>query len=148
MKKVFAPRSYRDQLYFSSNYLGFRGDFMDLADSQTPQGVSNRQKKNGSARSPSGQFLLRCPRSWQCRDHDSDGGCSRFYRSRVSDKSADIYRLKTLRSMQGSHFHLPIYRLPRYLCRGGARRTICPFWQRPYPKNRDYRRAFSLKTLF
>ena len=30
----------------------------------------------------------------------------------VSDKSADIYSLKTLRSMQGSHFHLPIYRMP------------------------------------
>ena len=29
----------------------------------------------------------------------------------VSDKSADIYSLKTLRSMQGSHFHLPIYRM-------------------------------------
>ena len=30
----------------------------------------------------------------------------------VSSKSADIYSLKTLRSMQGSHFHLPIYRMP------------------------------------
>ena len=29
----------------------------------------------------------------------------------VSDKSADIYSLKTLRSMQGSHFHLPVYRM-------------------------------------
>ena len=28
----------------------------------------------------------------------------------LSDKSADIYNQKTLRSMQGSHFHLPIYR--------------------------------------
>ena len=31
----------------------------------------------------------------------------------VSSKSADIYSLKTLRSMQGSHFHLPIYRVSR-----------------------------------
>ena len=30
----------------------------------------------------------------------------------LSDKSADIYNQKTLRSMQGSHFHLPIYRGP------------------------------------
>lgn len=30
----------------------------------------------------------------------------------VSSKSADIYSLKTLRSMQGSHFHVPIYRVP------------------------------------
>ncbi|MFC3928701.1 TrmH family RNA methyltransferase [Streptococcus caprae] len=28
----------------------------------------------------------------------------------ISEKSADLYNLKTLRSMQGSHFHLPIYR--------------------------------------
>lgn len=30
----------------------------------------------------------------------------------LSDKSADLYNPKTLRSMQGSHFHLPVYRLP------------------------------------
>ena len=47
----------------------------------------------------------------------------------VSDKSADTYSLKTLRSMQGSHFHLPIYRMSnqvllekakkaRYTCAG------------------------------
>lgn len=29
----------------------------------------------------------------------------------ISDKSADLYNPKTLRSMQGSHFHLPIYRI-------------------------------------
>lgn len=28
----------------------------------------------------------------------------------ISEKSADIYNQKTLRSMQGSHFHLPVYR--------------------------------------
>lgn len=28
----------------------------------------------------------------------------------ISDKSADIYNQKTLRSMQGSHFHIPVYR--------------------------------------
>ncbi len=30
----------------------------------------------------------------------------------LSDKSADIYNMKVLRSMQGSHFHLPVYRMP------------------------------------
>ncbi len=29
----------------------------------------------------------------------------------VSSKSADLYSLKVLRSMQGSHFHLPVYRV-------------------------------------
>ena len=31
----------------------------------------------------------------------------------VSDDAADIYHMKTLRSMQGSHFHLPVYRMSR-----------------------------------
>lgn len=29
----------------------------------------------------------------------------------ISEKSADIYNQKTLRSMQGSHFHLPVWRM-------------------------------------
>ncbi|MGT2812264.1 TrmH family RNA methyltransferase [Streptococcus minor] len=29
----------------------------------------------------------------------------------VSEKTADIYNMKVLRSMQGSHFHLPVYRV-------------------------------------
>lgn len=29
----------------------------------------------------------------------------------LSDKSADLYNMKVLRSMQGSHFHLPVYRV-------------------------------------
>ncbi|MEI4781991.1 RNA methyltransferase [Streptococcus pasteurianus] len=32
----------------------------------------------------------------------------------ISEKSADIYNQKTLRSMQGSHFHLPIWRTDVY----------------------------------
>lgn len=28
----------------------------------------------------------------------------------ITDKTADIFNLKTLRAMQGSHFHLPVYR--------------------------------------
>ena len=31
----------------------------------------------------------------------------------LSKASADLYSLKTLRSMQGSHFHLPIWKLDR-----------------------------------
>ncbi|MGT2935097.1 TrmH family RNA methyltransferase [Streptococcus castoreus] len=32
----------------------------------------------------------------------------------LSEKSADIYNQKTLRSMQGSHFHIPIWRIDIY----------------------------------
>lgn len=36
----------------------------------------------------------------------------------LSEKSADVYNSKTLRSMQGSHFHLPIWRTNIYkICR-------------------------------
>ncbi|MGP6452175.1 TrmH family RNA methyltransferase [Streptococcus dysgalactiae subsp. equisimilis] len=36
----------------------------------------------------------------------------------LSEKSADVYNSKTLRSMQGSHFHLPIWRTDIYkICR-------------------------------
>ena len=31
----------------------------------------------------------------------------------LTDQSADLYNMKTLRSMQGSHFHLPVIRLPK-----------------------------------
>ena len=44
----------------------------------------------------------------------------------VSDKSADIYSLKTLRSMQGSHFHLPIYRMPVAAFVEGAKKSNLP----------------------
>jgi TrmH family RNA methyltransferase len=32
----------------------------------------------------------------------------------ISEKTADIYNQKTLRSMQGSHFHLPVWRTNVY----------------------------------
>ena len=88
---------------------------LDLADSQTPQGIVAVVQKEevGQADLSQGKFLF-------LEDVQDPGNVGTIIRTAdaagftgviVSDKSADIYSLKTLRSMQGSHFHLPIYRM-------------------------------------
>ncbi len=88
---------------------------IDLADSQTPQGVVVQIALSQPALPPSlsGKYLF-------LEDVQDPGNVGTMIRTAdaagydgvlVSDKSADIYSLKTLRSMQGSHFHLPIYRV-------------------------------------
>ena len=88
---------------------------LDLADSQTPQGiVAIVQKEEEQLPDLSqGKYLF-------LEDVQDPGNVGTMIRTAdaagfsgviVSSKSADIYSLKTLRSMQGSHFHLPIYRM-------------------------------------
>ena len=88
---------------------------LDLADSQTPQGiVAIVQKEEELLPDLSqGKYLF-------LEDVQDPGNVGTMIRTAdaagfsgviVSSKSADIYSLKTLRSMQGSHFHLPIYRM-------------------------------------
>lgn len=58
----------------------------------------------------------------------------------VSDKSADIYSLKTLRSMQGSHFHLPIYRMPVATFAEEAKKSNLPILATTLSRDsKDYR---------
>ena len=52
----------------------------------------------------------------------------------VSDKSADIYSLKTLRSMQGSQFHLPIYRMSSQALLKETKEAGIPVLATPYLK--------------
>ena len=89
---------------------------LDLADSQTPQGiVAIVQKEEEQLLDfTSGKYLF-------LEDVQDPGNVGTMIRTAdaagfsgviVSSKSADIYSLKTLRSMQGSHFHVPIYRMP------------------------------------
>lgn len=86
----------------------------ELTDSPTPQGIiaevalpSNRLEDLQGSR-----FLL-------LEDVQDPGNVGTMVRTAdaagldaviISEKSADLYNQKTLRSMQGSHFHLPIYR--------------------------------------
>ncbi|HEL2382374.1 TPA: RNA methyltransferase [Streptococcus suis] len=88
----------------------------DLTDSKSPQGVI-AQLALPSQDLPErleGRFLV-------LEDVQDPGNVGTIIRTAdaagfdgvfLTDKSADIYNMKVLRSMQGSHFHLPVYRLP------------------------------------
>lgn len=116
IEKIFALESYRDQLAAFPQTVWVSEDILlDLADSQTPQGIVAVVQKEevGQADFSKGKFLF-------LEDVQDPGNVGTIIRTAdaagftgvvVSDKSADIYSLKTLRSMQGSHFHLPIYRM-------------------------------------
>ena len=116
IEKIFALESYRDQLAAFPQTVWVSEEILrDLADTQTPQGiVAIVQKEEEQLPDLSqGKYLF-------LEDVQDPGNVGTMIRTAdaadftgviVSDKSADIYSLKTLRSMQGSHFHLPIYRM-------------------------------------
>ena len=116
IEKIFCLESYREQLSTFPQTVWVSEDILlDLADSQTPQGIVAVVQKEevGQADFSQGKFLF-------LEDVQDPGNVGTIIRTAdaagftgviVSEKSADIYSLKTLRSMQGSHFHLPIYRM-------------------------------------
>lgn len=116
IEKIFALESYQEQLAAFPQTIWVSEDILlDLADSQTPQGIVAVVQKEevGQVDFSQGKFLF-------LEDVQDPGNVGTIIRTAdaagftgviVSDKSADIYGLKTLRSMQGSHFHLPIYRM-------------------------------------
>ena len=116
IEKIFALESYREQLVAFPQTVWVSEDILlDLADSQTPQGivVVVQKEEVGKVDFSQGKFLF-------LEDVQDPGNVGTIIRTAdaagftgviVSDKSADTYSLKTLRSMQGSHFHLPIYRM-------------------------------------
>ena len=87
----------------------------ELSDSVTPQGVVAQislpqQESPGQL---SGKFLV-------LEDIQDPGNVGTMIRTAdaagydgvfISEKTADIYNMKVLRAMQGSHFHLPVYRM-------------------------------------
>ena len=116
IEKIFALESYQEQLAAFPQTVWVSEDILlDLADSKTPQGIVAVVQKEEveEADFSQGKFLF-------LEDVQDPGNVGTIIRTAdaagftgviVSDKSADIYSLKTLRSMQGSHFHLPIYRM-------------------------------------
>ena len=116
IEKIFALESYRDQLAtFPQTIWVSEEILLDLADTQTPQGIVAviQKEEVGLPELHQGKFLF-------LEDVQDPGNVGTIIRTAdaagftgviVSDKSADIYSLKTLRSMQGSHFHLPIYQM-------------------------------------
>lgn len=153
IEKVFALESYRDQLAaFPQTIWVSEEILLDLADTQTPQGIVAviQKEEVGLPDFSQGKFLF-------LEDVQDPGNVGTMIRTAdaagftgviVSDKSADIYSLKTLRSMQGSHFHLPIYRLPLATFVEEAKRSNLPILATTLSReSKDYRELSSLENF-
>ena len=145
IEKIFALETYRDQLAAFPQTVWVSEDILlDLADSQTPQGIVAVVQKEevGQVDFSQGKFLF-------LEDVQDPGNVGTIIRTAdaagftgviVSEKSADIYSLKTLRSMQGSHFHLPIYRMSSQRLLEGAKEAGIPVLATTLSKDSvDYR---------
>ena len=125
---------------------------LDLADSQTPQGVVAIVQKEEEQMPDltSGKYLF-------LEDVQDPGNVGTMIRTAdaagftgviASSKSADIYSLKTLRSMQGSHFHLPIYRMPVETFVEKAKNSHLPILATTLSqKSKDYRELARLEDF-
>lgn len=116
--RVFVLPDYLEQL---STYQGqvvcvSEQVLKELSSSQTPQGIIAELPipEQTFLQKVQGRYLL-------LEDVQDPGNVGTMIRTAdaagfdgvfISEKTADIYNPKTLRSMQGSHFHLPIYRMP------------------------------------
>lgn len=153
IEKIFALESYRDQLAtFPQTIWVSEEILLDLADTQTPQGIVAviQKEEVGLPELHQGKFLF-------LEDVQDPGNVGTMIRTAdaagftgviVSEKSADIYSLKTLRSMQGSHFHLPIYRMPLAAFVEGAKKTAMPILATTLSRDsKDYRELSSLENF-
>ncbi|VSU75293.1 spoU rRNA methylase family protein [Streptococcus pneumoniae] len=153
IEKIFTLENYRDQLATFSQTVWVSEDILlDLADSQTPQGIVAVVQKEevGQADLNQGKFLF-------LEDVQDPGNVGTIIRTAdaagftgviVSDKSADIYSLKTLRSMQGSHFHLPIYRMTSQALLDETKKVAIPVLATTLSKDSvDYRELPSIENF-
>ena len=153
IEKVFALESYRDQLVaFPQTIWVSEEILLDLADTQTPQGIVAviQKEEVGLPDLHQGKYLF-------LEDVQDPGNVGTMIRTAdaagftgviVSDKSADIYSLKTLRSMQGSHFHLPIYRMPVATFIEEAKKSNLPILATTLSReSKDYRELSSLENF-
>ena len=153
IEKIFALESYRDQLAGFPQTVWVSEDILlDLADSQTPQGIVAVVQKEevGQVDFSQGKFLF-------LEDVQDPGNVGTIIRTAdaagytgviVSDKSADIYSLKTLRSMQGSHFHLPIYRMSSQALLEEAKKAAIPVLATTLSKDSvDYRELLPIENF-
>ena len=153
IEKIFALESYRDQLAaFPQTVWVSEEILLDLADTQTPQGIVAviQKEEEGLPDFSQGKFLF-------LEDVQDPGNVGTMIRTAdaagftgviVSDKSADIYSLKTLRSMQGSHFHLPIYRMSLASFIEETKKTAMPILATTLSiDSKDYRELSSLENF-
>lgn len=153
IEKIFALESYRDQLAAFPQTVWVSEEILrDLADTQTPQGIVAviQKEEVGLPDFSQGKFLF-------LEDVQDPGNVGTMIRTAdaagftgviVSDKSADIYSLKTLRSMQGSHFHLPIYRMTPDDFVEEAKKSNLPILATTLSKeSKDYRELYPLENF-
>lgn len=115
IEKIFVTEDQADKVSHYPQAVQVTAELLkDLADSPSPQGIVAvvTLPEQGMPEVLSGRFLV-------LEDVQDPGNVGTMIRTAdaagfdgviVSEKTADIYNLKTLRSMQGSHFHLPVYR--------------------------------------
>lgn len=116
IEMIFVSEEYSSRLVDSQNVRIVSSEILqELSDSKSPQGVVARVRlpKETLPSKLSGKYLV-------LEDIQDPGNVGTMIRTAdaagfdavfLSDKSADIYSMKVLRSMQGSHYHLPIYRV-------------------------------------
>ena len=150
IEKIFALSEYGEKLTdYPQTIFVAEEILLDLADSQTPQGLVAIVKKEEEQVPDlaSGKYLF-------LEDVQDPGNVGTMIRTAdaagfsgviVSSKSADIYSLKTLRSMQGSHFHLPIYRMAADVFIEEAKKVALPILATTLSQNsKDYRELAQL----
>ena len=116
IRHIFVLENFFDKVKdFSQVHVVTSEILTDLADSKTPQGIVAEIafEKQSAPSFLKGKYLF-------LEDVQDPGNVGTIIRTAdaagydgvfISQHSADIYNLKTLRSMQGSQFHLPIYRM-------------------------------------
>ncbi|MFU2221575.1 TrmH family RNA methyltransferase [Streptococcus pluranimalium] len=114
-RHIFVLEEMADQLTASSEIVLVSSDVLkEISDAPTPQGIVAEVilNKVDLPDFKTGRYLV-------LEDVQDPGNLGTMVRTAdaagldgviLSDKSADLYNPKTLRSMQGSHFHLPVYR--------------------------------------
>ena len=150
IEKIFALSEYGEKLTdYPQTVFVAEEILLDLADSQTPQGIVAivRKEEEQLPDFTSGKYLF-------LEDVQDPGNVGTMVRTAdaagfsgviVSSKSADIYSLKTLRSMQGSHFHVPIYRIPVETFVEEAKKGNLPILATTLSQNsKDYRELAQL----
>lgn len=116
---IFVLEDFTDRVEHMSNVTFVTPEVLkELTDSKTPQGIIAEVAMPilPLANLKAGRYLV-------LEDVQDPGNVGTMIRTAdaagldgvlISDKSADIYNQKTLRSMQGSHFHLPVWRTNVY----------------------------------
>ena len=153
IERIFALSEYGDKLVdYPQTVFVTEEILLDLADSQTPQGIVAIVQKEEEQLPDftSGKYLF-------LEDVQDPGNVGTMIRTAdaagfsgviVSSKSADIYSLKTLRSMQGSHFHVPIYRMAVETFVEEAKKGNLPILATTLSQNsKDYRELAQLEDF-